>query len=56
MGNDETLLFFGLTAWLYRVAGFIVGLFTFHPIKKSREWYEKGKAKEDARKAKKATR
>lgn len=56
MGNDSTWFFFGFTAWLYRVAGFIVGLFTFHPIKKSREWYEKGKAKEDARKAKKATK
>jgi hypothetical protein len=54
--NDGTLFFFGFTSWLYRVAGFIVGLFTFHPIKKSREWYEKGKAKEDARKAKKATK
>lgn len=56
MGNDTTFLFFGFTAWLYRVAGFIVGLFTLHPIKKSREWYEKGKAKEDARKTKKATK
>jgi hypothetical protein len=56
MGNDGTWIFLGFTAWLYRVVGFIVGLFTFHPIKKSREWYEKGKAKEDARKAKKATK
>ena len=54
--DDSTWIFFGFTAWLYRIAGFIVGLFTFHPIKKSREWYEKGKAKEDARKAKKATK
>jgi hypothetical protein len=55
-GDDGTFFFFGFTAWLYRLAGFIVGLFTLHPIKKSREWYEKGKAKEDARKAKKATK
>lgn len=54
--DGGTFFFFGFTAWLYRVAGFIVGLFTLHPIKKSREWHEKGKAKEDARKAKKATR
>jgi hypothetical protein len=54
--DGGTWFFFGFTAWLYRVAGFIVGLFTLHPIKKSREWYEKGKAKEDARKAKKATK
>lgn len=54
--DDSTWFFFGFTAWLYRIAGFIVGLFTLHPIKKSREWYEKGKAKEDARKAKKATK
>lgn len=52
--DGGTFIFFGFTAWIYRVAGFIVGLFTLHPIKKSREWYEKGKAKEDARKAKKA--
>ena len=36
MGDDGTWFFFGFTAWLYRVAGFIVGLFTFHPMKKSR--------------------
>lgn len=54
--DGGTWFFFGFTAWLYRVAGFIVGLFTLHPIKKSREWYEKGKAKEDARKTKKATK
>lgn len=53
--NDGTLLFFGLTAWLYAVAGFIVGIFTLHPIKKAKEYYAKGKAKEDARKTKKAT-
>lgn len=54
--GDGTWLLFGFTAWIYRVAGFIVGIFTGHPIKKSREWYEKGKAKEDARKAKKQTK
>jgi hypothetical protein len=53
--NDGTFIFFGLTAWLYAVAGFIVGLFTLHPIKKAKEYYAKGKAKEDARKTKKET-
>lgn len=53
VGNDGTFIFFGLTAWLYYVAGFIVGLFKLHPIKTAKEWYEKGKAKEDARKTKK---
>lgn len=53
--NDGTFIFFGLTAWLYAVAGFIVGLFTLHPIKKAKEYYAKGKEKEDARKTKKKT-
>ena len=51
--DGGTFFFFGLTSWLYAVAGFIVGLFTLHPIKKAKEYYSKGKAKEDARKTKK---
>ena len=54
--NDGTLFFFGLTSWIYYVSGFIVGLFTLHPIKKAKEYYAKGKAKEDARKAKKSSK
>jgi hypothetical protein len=54
--NDGTWLIFGFTAWIYSVAGFIVGIFTGHPIKKAKEYYAKGKAKEDARKTKKANR
>lgn len=50
--NDGTWFFFGFTAWLYYVAGFIVGIFKLHPIKNAREWYAKGKEKENARKAK----
>lgn len=50
--GDGTLLFFGLTAWLYYVAGFIVGIFKFHPIRTAKEWYEIGKEKENARKTK----
>jgi hypothetical protein len=54
--NGGTWLIFGFTAWIYSVAGFIVGIFTGHPIKKAKEYYAKGKAKEDARKTKKANR
>jgi hypothetical protein len=54
--NGGTWLIFGFTAWIYSVAGFIVGIFTRHPIKKAKEYYAKGKAKEDARKTKKANR
>ena len=50
--DDGTFFFFGLTAWLYYVAGFIVGIFKLHPIKTAREWYAKGKEKENARKTK----
>lgn len=52
--NGGTWVIFGFTAWLYAVAGFIIGLFTLHPIAKAKEYYAKGKAKEDARKTKKA--
>jgi hypothetical protein len=51
--NDGTWFIFGFTAWIYAVAGFFVGLFTGHPIKKAKEYYAKGKAKEDARKTEK---
>ena len=55
--NGGTWFFFGFTAWIYAVAGFFVGLFTFnHPIKKAKEYYAKGKAKEDARKTEKANK
>lgn len=54
--NGGTWVIFGFTAWIYSVAGFIVGIFTGHPIKKAKEYYAKGKAKEDARKTKKANR
>ena len=52
--NGGTWLIFGFTAWLYAVAGFIVGIFKGHPIKTAKEYYAKGKAKEDARKTEKA--
>lgn len=52
MGNDGTWIFLGLTAWLYWLAGFIVGIFKLHPIKTARAWYEIGKEKENARKTK----
>ena len=52
MGNDGTWFFLGFTAWLYYVAGFIVGIFKLHPIKTARAWYEIGKEKENARKTK----
>lgn len=51
-GDDGTFFFFGLTAWLYYVAGFIVGIFKLHPLRTAREWYAKGKEKENARKTK----
>lgn len=54
--NGGTWVIFGFTAWLYAVAGFIVGLFKLHPIKTAKEYYAKGKAKEDARKTKKANK
>lgn len=54
--DDGTFIFFGLTAWIYAVAGFIVGIFTLHPIAKAKEYYAKGKAKEDARKTKKTSK
>lgn len=50
--GDGTWFFLGFTAWIYRVAGFIVGLFILKPIKTSQKWYEIGKAKENARKTK----
>ena len=56
MGNDGTWIFIGFTAWIYAVAGFIVGLFKLHPIRTAKEYYERGKAKEDVRKAKKEAR
>lgn len=52
--DGGTWIIFGFTAWLYAVAGFVIGLFTLHPIAKAKEYYAKGKAKEDARKTKKA--
>ena len=54
--DGGTWIIFGFTAWLYAVAGFIVGLFKLHPIKTAKEYYAKGKAKEDARKTKKANK
>ena len=54
--DSGTWLFFGLTAWLYAVAGFIVGIFKGHPIINAKKWYAKGKAKEDARSSKKKTK
>lgn len=56
MGNDGTWILFGFTAWLYGVVGFIWGIIWgifAGPIIKAKEWYAKGKAKEDARKTKK---
>lgn len=53
MGNDGTWLFFGLTAWIYGVAGAIVGIFKLHPIRTAKEWYARGKEKENARKTEK---
>ena len=54
--DGGTWFIFGFTAWLYAVAGFIVGLFKLHPIRTAKEYYAKGKAKEDARKTEKANR
>lgn len=51
--NDGTWFFFGPTAWLYAVAGFITGIFKGHPIKNAKSWYSKGLLKEDVRKAEK---
>lgn len=53
--NDGTWIFFGPTAWLYAVAGFITGIFKGHPIKNAKSWYSKGLLKEDVRKAEKAS-
>jgi hypothetical protein len=50
--GDTTWFFFGITAWLYWLAGFIVGIFKLHPLRTAREWYAKGKEKENARKTK----
>lgn len=50
--GDGTWIFLGLTAWLYWLAGFIVGIFKLHPIRTAKEWYEIGKEKENARKTK----
>lgn len=50
--GDTTWFFLGVTEWIYRVAGFICGLFIGHPIKLSRKWREIGKEKENARKTK----
>ena len=55
MGNDGTWIFFGPTAWIYSVAGFITGIFKGHPIKNAKSWYSKGLLKEDVRKAEKAS-
>ena len=55
--NDGTWIFFGPTKWLYTVIGFIIGVFTFkNPIKKAKEWAAKAEAKENARKAKRASK
>lgn len=54
--NGGTWVIFGFTAWLYAVAGFIVGIFKGHPIRTAKEYYAKGKAKEDARKTEKANK
>lgn len=54
--NDSTWIFFGKTAWMYAVAGFFIGLFTLHPIKKAKEYYAKGKEKENVRKAKRESK
>lgn len=54
--NGGTWFIFGPTAWLYAVAGFIVGIFKRHPIIIAKEYYAKGKAKENARKAKRANK
>ena len=54
--GDGTWFFFGFTEWIYGVSGFIVGIFIGHPILKYREYKMKGKAIEDARKAKKELR
>lgn len=51
--GDGTWVFFGLTAWIYGVAGAIVGIFKAHPIKTAKEWYARGKEKENARKTEK---
>ena len=51
--NDGTWIFFGRTARLYAVAGFITGIFKGHPIKNAKSWYSKGLLKEDVRKAEK---
>ena len=50
--GDTTWIFLGVTEWIYKVAGFVVGLFMLKPIKTARKWGKIGKAKEDARKAK----
>jgi hypothetical protein len=50
--GDSTWFFFGITAWLYFLAGFIIGIFKLHPIKTAKEWYAIGKEKENARKTK----
>jgi hypothetical protein len=49
--DGGTFIFFGPTEWLYKVAGFIVGIFKGHPIQYARKYGAKGKAIEDARKA-----
>lgn len=51
--DDNTWIFFGLTAWIYGVAGAIVGIFKLHPIRTAKEWYARGKEKENARKTEK---
>lgn len=51
--DDGTWFFFGLTAWIYGVAGAIVGIFKLHPIRTAKEWYARGKEKENARKTEK---
>lgn len=53
--DGGTFFFFGPTAWLYAVAGFITGIFKGHPIKNAKSWYSKGLLKEDVRKAEKSS-
>lgn len=54
--NDGTWIFFGPTKWLYRWIGFHIGLFKGHPIKTADEWTARAEAKENARKAKRASK
>lgn len=53
--GDTSWLFFGTRKFLYTIAGFIVGLFVLHPIKKAKEWRAKGEKIENDKKARKET-